>query len=928
MIQRARAKRAWKATLPPLDDLSQVDKRRQMMEEMEVQEWAFREAEIQKLHEARHAVAVDLLRERVEAQKKATNKTLNDLYNKLQNETETRKHKIHSDYMRSLRKLEAKWQNVKGKIAQQEVKQMVGGETWTDSDLSTGKTAYNNYIKSHYLREYDGLQTPVSSKLKKYKDLKREIEQVEEKPLRFLVKKEKPVPRPATPTVDGPPEEEEEKEHAVLVIQKILRGRRVQYEMIQGVENHMELIQEIRTVNALQKEEQELQEADKELVLSLKEQRDQARHETLEEEASQAGLMGAELYQLFDTMSKDLVRLQEERRLHALVLLAERERRMREAEESGRRQVEERRRREEDEIFRQVVQVHQETVDLYLEDIILETLEHTVDQQAREDIHRRAQEVNNIAFTMEDSRNRLQSEEIVSELVYSFLIPEIEKMSIRERVHQRQQRHLQAAQIIIRETLEHVGNDSGALRSSQSSCRSEGASSLDRESSRVDEEPDDFISTGRLSDGQPTRVTTMVQTDYRESEAQTDPYSPDYVVQPGTTPSELLQLANLTWALRKLEAKWQNVKGKIAQQEVKQMVGGETWTDSDLSTGKTAYNNYIKSHYLREYDDTPASTELKKYRDLKREIEQVEEKPLRFLVKKEKPVPRPATPTVDGPPEEEEEKEHAILVIQKILRGRRVQYEMIQGVENHMELIQEIRTVTALQKEEQELQEADKELVLSLKEQRDQARHETLEEEASQAGLRGAELYQLFDTMSKELVRLQEERRLHALVLLAERERRMREAEESGRRQVEERRRREEDEIFRQVVQVHQETVDLYLEDIILETLEHTVDQQAREDIHRRAQEVNNITFTMEDRWNRLQSEEIVSELVYSFLIPEIEKMSIRERERQRQQRYLQAAQIIVQETFENLGNDPGSPRSSQSSCPSEGASSRVDEEP
>ena len=35
-------------------------------------------------------------------------------------------------------------------------------------------------------------------------------------------------------------------------------------------------------------------------------------------------------------------------------MLAERERRVREAEESGRRQVEERRRREEDEIFKQV----------------------------------------------------------------------------------------------------------------------------------------------------------------------------------------------------------------------------------------------------------------------------------------------------------------------------------------------------------------------------------------------------------------------------------------------------------------------------------------------------------------------------------------------------------------------------------------------
>lgn len=50
------------------------------------------------------------------------------------------------------------------------------------------------------------------------------------------------------------------------------------------------------------------------------------------------------------------------------------------------------------------------------------------------------------------------------------------------------------------------------------------------------------------------------------------------------------------------------------------------------------------------------------------------------------------------------------------------------------------------------------------------------------------------------------------------------------------------------MVQVHQETVDLYLEDIILETLECTIDQQAREDIHRRAQEVNNIAFAMEER--------------------------------------------------------------------------------
>ena len=48
MIERARAKRAWEATLPPLNDPSQWDKRRRMMEEQERKEWSFREEEIEK----------------------------------------------------------------------------------------------------------------------------------------------------------------------------------------------------------------------------------------------------------------------------------------------------------------------------------------------------------------------------------------------------------------------------------------------------------------------------------------------------------------------------------------------------------------------------------------------------------------------------------------------------------------------------------------------------------------------------------------------------------------------------------------------------------------------------------------------------------------------------------------------------------------
>ncbi|XP_037646327.1 cilia- and flagella-associated protein 91 isoform X1 [Sebastes umbrosus] len=507
MIQRARAKRAWEATLPPLGDLSQLDKRRRMMEEMDVKEWAFREGEIQKLQEARLAVLKDLLRQRDEAQKEVRNERLNDLYSKHQKDKETKLHKIDNDYTRSLRKLEAKRRNMEGKL------ERFGGvkdQTLGPRSLRgtfTNRNTCNDEFKSHYLDTYEGLLEleaglsasvlkpgvkrpqprgsisknvikPTVNKavelMQKYKALtEEENKQVAEKSLRFLVKREKPVPRPVTPRVEEPPEGDEEIELAVITLQKLLRGRSIQYEMFKGKEDHLDLIRGLRTVHALQGEEQELQKADKLLVMALKKQRDNHRHKVSQEEATHARVVGTELGRLFDILSKELVHLQEERRIHAFTLLAERDRRIREAEESGKRQGEELRRKEEDEIFRQVVQVHQETVDLYLEDIILGTLEQTADQQAREEIHRRAKEVNDVAYAMEESRNNLQSEEIVSELVYSFLIPEVEKITVRQRVHQRQHRHLKAARSIIQGPAEHYGIPPSIQGASQLTCPSE-----------------------------------------------------------------------------------------------------------------------------------------------------------------------------------------------------------------------------------------------------------------------------------------------------------------------------------------------------------------------------------------------------------------------------------------------------------------------
>jgi hypothetical protein len=112
--------------------------------------------------------------------------------------------------------------------------------------------------------------------------------------------------------------------------------------------------------------------------------------------------------------------------------------------------------------------------------------------------------------------------------------------------------------------------------------------------------------------------------------------------------------------------------------------------------------------------------------------------------------------------------------------------------------------------------------------------------------LEGETVSDMLDFLSKELIRLQEERRIHAFAMLAERQRRMREAEESGLRQLEERRRREDDEIFKQMLKAQQDCVDTYLQDCILETMDKVADEKSRKEIEEMATKINDVAYDIE----------------------------------------------------------------------------------
>lgn len=50
-------------------------------------------------------------------------------------------------------------------------------------------------------------------------------------------------------------------------------------------------------------------------------------------------------------------------------------------------------------------------------------------------------------------------------------------------------------------------------------------------------------------------------------------------------------------------------------------------------------------------------------------------------------------------------------------------------------------------------------------------------------------------------------------------------------------------------MKVHQSTIDSYLEDIILSSMESTAEEQAREEVQRMAVEINDIAYEMESRY-------------------------------------------------------------------------------
>jgi len=241
--------------------------------------------------------------------------------------------------------------------------------------------------------------------------------------------------RPQTPTLPDEPEDVEEQNLALILLQKLIRGRAVQNMMFEGKERRGELIAELR------ESEQEL--ADAETTKKEDALNQQAERGIQVLEGAMDTLQGEAISATLDFLSKELVRKNEQERLMGIAADADAVRVKREAEEGGRRQAEENLRAREDMMYRQVMRVHQGTAETYTQELLGEKVDEVAHQQAVAEVTGNAAAVapiSNLAGASEEEQDGT-----IRDLVASFLLPEVERHRIRQQIQEEEKRFVDAA---------------------------------------------------------------------------------------------------------------------------------------------------------------------------------------------------------------------------------------------------------------------------------------------------------------------------------------------------------------------------------------------------------------------------------------------------------------------------------------------------
>ncbi|CAF0718743.1 unnamed protein product [Adineta steineri] len=275
-----------------------------------------------------------------------------------------------------------------------------------------------------YKKTYNKKNTSSSSRFGESfsKEKTKQTLVLENKPLRFVEKVEIIEHVKQSQTISSPTEVYDRRRIAIIKFQNYLRSIIVQSKISNVRQIRQDLLEELR--NGLEHNQ----------TTSIDISDDIYRNEVVSPQTQIYDyLEGETISDMLDFLSKELLRLQSEQTIHLFILLADRYRYQREAAETGFRTRSIERQKLEDRAFQEMFSLNVNCdIEIYLQDVILESISNTADKQARLEIQQITETLANLTDEINNSlSNPIDIEIIVSELVHHFLFPTVQTILTR-----------------------------------------------------------------------------------------------------------------------------------------------------------------------------------------------------------------------------------------------------------------------------------------------------------------------------------------------------------------------------------------------------------------------------------------------------------------------------------------------------------------
>ena len=491
LIAKAREKRAFNDALPPLSDEANFNLRNKLTNEQETREWRQKEKEIEEINEKRLLTLQQYLENREKQFEEKRLEKIDRLKEKKDEEVEgaiikSRKHRVK--IIRNISKSKEKFINNNNRKRDIILDYTSFGSKvyapLTRDGHNPDRHPFKFELNSYSLNTYDGLseiQNEVSVSQnstmasftkpkmeKKYSNSLSKLEKVHIKAIKDafnsiqkqeMKKKEEEDYKKRkdeednrnkndlNKKVEEPPEKNMILED-VLLFQRLLRGRKEQIEMQEGRKKRAELIKELKQADEW-----------KSSAATAEEQKLIDNYKIKLTNGVADAIQGDNISKTLDYLSKELVRIKEEQKINAIVMMAENERRKREAEEMGRRQAENILRDRQDIMAKELLEVNQATMDSYINSLFTNTVNKVSKKQVIKEIEIKAKKLNTIVDKIEDKF--VKDDVRIRDLVSSFIIPEIERKKKQDQIELEEKRFIERAKVAINTSLINAEKEYG-----------------------------------------------------------------------------------------------------------------------------------------------------------------------------------------------------------------------------------------------------------------------------------------------------------------------------------------------------------------------------------------------------------------------------------------------------------------------------------